>query len=121
MERLGEEPVGGCGCAAPVDVAATHCCCALSDLVHVIGRKYAMPIVNRIGHSRGAYFSDLQEGLAVGPSILADTLQNLERVGLVFRVVVPETPPRSEYILTPAGHALRARLRSLLDRVRHAE
>lgn len=121
MEPSGEQSVGGCGCAAPADVTATHCCCALADLVHVIGRKYAMSIVNRIGHSRGAYFSDLQEALAVGPSILADTLQNLERVGLVFRALAPETPPRSEYLLTSAGHVLRSRLRSLLDHVRDAE
>ena len=89
----------------------------MRDLTHAIGRKHAMAIVNRIGRSSPAYFSDLQRELEIGPSTLADTLQELEQVGLVSRLVRDDTPPRSEYRLTAAGQTLQARLRPFLETV----
>lgn len=76
-----------------------------------------MAIVNRLGRPP-ARFSDLQQALGIGPSTLADTLLDLERVGLVKRSVLDDSPPRSEYALTAAGETLRLRLRSFLETVR---
>lgn len=108
---------GGCGCDRTEATATARCCCVVRDLTHVIGRKYAMTILNRIG-SPPARFSDLQRELDIGPSTLADTLGELQQVGLVRRTVLDDTPPRSEYHLTPAGDALRLRLRPFLESVR---
>ncbi|MBA3444529.1 MAG: helix-turn-helix transcriptional regulator [Gemmatimonadales bacterium] len=79
-----------------------------------------MPVVNRIGRG-GARFSDLQLALAVSSSTLADTLQELETVGLVDRVVFPGRPPGSSYFLTAAGRALRRRFRPFLEAIRKTD
>jgi DNA-binding HxlR family transcriptional regulator len=109
---------GGCGCDGSDATATAQCCCVVRELTHAIGRKHALAILNRIGGSPPARFTDLQRGLEIGPSTLADTLQELEQVGLIVRSVLGESPPRSEYHLTPAGEALRARLRPFLETVR---
>lgn len=114
------EPIGGCGCAAPDTSAADRCYCSVDDLVHVIGRKHALAIVNRIGEG-GARFTELQRALDVSSSVLSETLEDLARVGLVRRTVLEERPPATEYTLTSAGATLRERLRPLLDRVRKME
>lgn len=118
MTRTLKETAGECGCAESSSAAADRCCCSVDDLVHVIGRKYTMSIVNRVGLERTAHFADLQRSLGISSSTLAETLDDLIRVGLVRRSVVDSYPPGTEYSLTEAGQALRERLRPLLDRVR---
>jgi DNA-binding HxlR family transcriptional regulator len=117
MTRSGVPEAGGCGCIAADSSAAAQCCCGVRDLTRVIGRKHTMAIVNRLA-SPPTRFSDLERELGVGPSTLAETLWDLEQVGLVRRSFVGETPPRSEYHLTAAGEALRLRLRPFLETVR---
>jgi len=121
MASTREPLAGGCGCAEHGTEAAGQCCCGVNDLVHAIGRKYAMSILNRIGSSSGARFTDLQHTLAVSSSTLAETLDDLVRVGLVLRTILPDTPPATEYTLTAAGKVLRERFRPLLDRARTAD
>lgn len=121
MERASKEREGSCGCADPRSGTSAHCCCELDHLVHVIGRKYAMPVVNLIGSQAAARFSNLQQTLGVSSSTLADTLQELERVGLVLRLVVPDSPPGSAYFLTTAGKALHQHFRAFLEAVRRTE
>lgn len=116
-KRHGPSP-GVCGCAEDRSAAAGQCCCGVSDLVHAIGRKYAMSIVNRIGCGPGVRFTDIQHALAISSSTLAETLDDLVHVGLVRRTVLPDTPPATEYTLTAAGKLLREQFRPLLDRAR---
>lgn len=106
-----------CGCAELRSPAAERCCCGVDDLVHVIGRKYAMPILNRVGRGE-AHFTELQRALRVSSSTLSETLEDLVRLGLVQRFVLDGYPPRTRYTLTTAGSALRDRLRPLLEKVR---
>lgn len=110
---------GGCGCAAVGTAAAERCYCTVDDLVHAIGRKYAFPVLVRIGDA--ARFTELQRSLGVSSSTLSETLTDLARVGLIRRTVLEERPPATEYVLTDAGLALRDRLRELLERVRAME
>lgn len=118
MVRELKEAVGECGCAESSTAAADRCCCSVDDLVHAIGRKYTMSILNRVGLEGTAHFSDLRRSLDVSSSTLAETLDGLVHVGLVRRAIVDSYPPGTEYSLTDAGRALRDRLRPLLDRVR---
>ena len=113
MERL-----GGCGCATPA--AADSCYCSVDDLVHTIGRKYALPVLVRIDHGT-ARFTALQRALGVSSSTLSETLDDLIRVGLVRRDVLDDLQPSTRYVLTSAGEALVKRLRPLLERVRTME
>ncbi len=121
MERALKGREGSCGCADTGSSTSAHCCCEMVHLVHVIGRKYAMPVVNLIGSGADARFSGLQQTLGVSSSSLADTLHELERVGLVLRLVIPDSPPGSMYLLTTAGQALHQHFRAFLEAVRKTE
>ena len=50
----------------------------------------------------------------VSEKMLAQTLQTLERDGLVTREVVTAIPPRVEYELTPLGARVAAQMRELV-------
>ncbi|MFN2432312.1 MAG: winged helix-turn-helix transcriptional regulator [Gemmatimonadota bacterium] len=117
---VGTSP-GGCGCAAPGTRGETLCCCTADELVHTIGRKYAMPILNCVGSGRGVRFTELQEALDVSSSVLSETLDDLQRVGLLSRSALGDAAGRSEYALTAAGETLRQSLRRLLDHLREVQ
>jgi DNA-binding HxlR family transcriptional regulator len=51
----------------------------------------------------------------VSEKMLSQTLQSLERDGMVTRDVVTAIPPRVEYALTPLGTRIAGRLRDLAD------
>ncbi|HEY0697300.1 MAG TPA: helix-turn-helix domain-containing protein [Micromonospora sp.] len=51
----------------------------------------------------------------VSEKMLSQTLQALERDGMVVREVVTAIPPRVEYSLTPLGGRVAERLRGLAD------
>ena len=61
-------------------------------------------------------FSELRRRVdGVSEKMLSQTLQALERDGLVHREVVTAIPPRVVYSLTPLGHRLRSPLRAFAD------
>jgi DNA-binding HxlR family transcriptional regulator len=52
-------------------------------------------------------FNDLKRSIpGISQRMLALTLRNLERDGLVKRTVTPSIPPFVSYDLTPLGHSL---------------
>jgi len=51
----------------------------------------------------------------VSEKMLSQTLQTLERDGLLTREVVTAIPPRVEYALTPLGQRVAEQLRALAD------
>jgi len=56
----------------------------------------------------------------VSEKMLAQTLQSLERDGMVHRDVQATIPPRVEYSLTPLGHKVAERLIDLIEFVEAA-
>ncbi|SFC81264.1 winged helix-turn-helix transcriptional regulator [Tropicimonas isoalkanivorans] len=61
-------------------------------------------------------FSDLRRAVGgVSERMLAQTLQNLEKDGLVLRRSYDEVPPRVEYSLTPLGREAAQHVRALAD------
>ena len=84
------------------------CFCPLEGIIDVIGKKWALLIINAIGNYGSLRFNKLMEELrGVSPKTLADTLKQLQHEGLLKRKSFAEIPPRVEYSLTKDGEGLR--------------
>ena len=92
------------------------CLCPLEGIIDVIGKKWALLIINAIGNHGKLRFNDLMSELGfVSPKTLSDTLKNLQKEGLVSRESFNEIPPRVEYSLTQDGVELRKSIVPLLE------
>lgn len=81
--------------------------------VELIGRRWTGAIVRMLlaGPRR---FAELAASIPdLSDRMLAERLRELEQEGIVARTVIPETPVRIEYALTPMGRALEASIRAL--------
>lgn len=74
--------------------------------VELVGRRWNGAIVFVLLQNR-ARFCELREAIeGITDRMLTERLQELEREGVVARMVVPETPVRVEYELTKKGRGL---------------
>ena len=89
--------------------------CASRDLLADVVGKW--PVLALLALDEGGYrFNALRRRVAgVSEKMLAQTLQTLERDGLVEREVVSAIPPRVEYALTPVGERVAQRVRGLVE------
>ncbi|WP_380161014.1 winged helix-turn-helix transcriptional regulator [Kineococcus sp. R86509] len=96
-----------------VDVFARGCT-SRAAFEDVTGR---WPSLVLIALGEGAFrFNALRRKVdGVSEKMLAQTLQTLERDGMVTREVVTAIPPRVEYELTPMGAQVAEKLRALAD------
>ena len=60
-------------------------------------------------------FSDFIKQLPISHKVLAENLRAMEADGLIYRTVVPDTPPRTEYRLTESGLSMVPLLRAVYD------
>jgi DNA-binding HxlR family transcriptional regulator len=73
-----------------------------------IANKWAFLIIEFLGQ-RTMRFSELRDQVGgISHKMLTQNLRMLEHNGLIERTVHPVVPPRVDYHLTEAGHALRA-------------
>jgi DNA-binding HxlR family transcriptional regulator len=92
------------------------CLCPLEGVIDTIGKKWTLLVVNAIGNHGKLRFSRMMEELrGISPTTLTDTLQELQREGLVMRESFAEIPPRVEYSLTRDGAQLRKAILPLLQ------
>jgi len=92
------------------------CLCALENLFDIIGKKWYLVILEEIGKNKKIRFRDLLlkfEGIS--PSILASSLKNLEKNGIIHRKLYQEIPLRVEYSLREKGEELRKVLTPLIE------
>ena len=72
----------------------------------LIGRRWTGAIIFVLLETR-CRFAVLRQAIPdITDRMLSDRLQELEAEGIVERTVIPETPVRVEYALTPKGRAL---------------
>jgi DNA-binding HxlR family transcriptional regulator len=91
------------------------CLCPLEGVIDVIGKKWALLIINSIGNNSKLRFNGLmQELCGISPKTLSDTLKELQAEGLIVREPYAEIPPRVEYSLTEDGKELRKSIMPLL-------
>jgi DNA-binding HxlR family transcriptional regulator len=92
------------------------CLCPLEGVIDTIGKKWTLLVVNAIGNHGRLRFSRMMEELhGISPTTLTDTLQELQREGLIMRESFAEIPPRVEYSLTRDGAQLRKAILPLLQ------
>jgi DNA-binding HxlR family transcriptional regulator len=86
--------------------------CPIADALELVGDRWALLAIRELsfGVTR---FNDIQARTGAPRASLATRLRELEDAGLVERRRYSARPPRDEYVLTPAGHALAPVLREL--------
>lgn len=89
--------------------------CPMDVTINIINGKWKIAILWHL--SRGTIrFNELQRLLAnVTQKTLTMQLRELERDGIIYREVYPESPPRVEYGLTQIGESIKPILSSLCE------
>ncbi|WP_406158215.1 helix-turn-helix transcriptional regulator [Streptomyces sp. NBC_01005] len=91
-------------------------CPSRSTLEHATGRWGSLTLGAL--HEGGFRFNELRRRVdGVSEKMLSQTLQALERDGLVHREARPTNPPRVDYELTPLGRQVAERLLALIELV----
>ena len=81
-------------------------CRTISTLLSRIGDKWTVLVVTSLADGSKRFNELRREIPSVSQRMLTLTLRNLERDGLVSRVVTPSIPPRVDYALTDLGQSL---------------
>lgn len=83
-----------------------HGACPVRDVLDRLGDAWSVLVVLRLADG-AVRFNALKRSVGgISQRMLTVTLRNLERDGLVSRLVTPSTPPQVEYALTERGHSL---------------
>lgn len=92
------------------------CHCVLSDVMALLGRKYAMEVVCVVSAHEPVRFGEIEAHLpGASTSTLSARLDELERGGFLRRRRYDEIPPRVEYRLGPDGEELAERAAPLVE------
>lgn len=112
--------------AQPVWNVMVSTCPSRTSLARIANKWTAMIVIALSGGP--IRFGQVRQAVdGISGKVLADTLRDLERDGVVTRTAHDEMPPRVEYELTPLGHTLREPLTALarwaeahIEEVEHA-
>jgi len=90
-----------------------HACsgdsCEIRDAFLIIGGKWKSMILYALASEGVVRFNQLKKQVSgISQKMLTQQLRELERDGLITRVVYPEIPPRVEYSMTQLGMSLGA-------------
>src|ERR1700677_4335793 len=89
-------------------------CPAREELGHVT-RRWGGLVLGALTHGTRRYSEIRDRVEGISEKMLAQTLRDLERDGLVVRRQHAEVPPRVDYPLTPAGIEVAQRVMSLIS------
>lgn len=87
--------------------------CPVATTVQLIGSKWKLLIMRNL-LTRPWRFNELRNSLeGISQKVLTDSLQAMEKDGIIIRTVYPEVPPRVEYSLSELGESMRPILDSM--------
>jgi DNA-binding HxlR family transcriptional regulator len=88
-------------------------CARFHRAVELIGGRWTGAVIQLLLNGR-MRFAELRDAIPdISDRMLSERLRELEAEGIVYRIVVPETPVRVEYALTEKGRALEQAMTSL--------
>ena len=80
--------------------------CPLTAALQVIGGRWSLITLYWLAQG-SARFNDLRRRMpAISHKVLAATLRDLEREGMVNRTVIPDVPPKVTYTISDYGRSL---------------
>jgi DNA-binding HxlR family transcriptional regulator len=86
-----------------------------ADAIAIVADKWAIEMLHALRNGHNRHSMMLRAIPEITRKMLAQTLRRLQRNGIIERTDYGETPPRVEYSITPAGHALIARLMQMCE------
>jgi DNA-binding HxlR family transcriptional regulator len=94
-------------------MGSSSVCPRFHRAIELIGGRWTGPILQVLmaGPTRFAALRDCIP--AISDRMLSERLHELEQEGLLVRTVIPESPVRVEYALTPKGRELQASLEAV--------
>ena len=91
----------------------SHVCSRFHRAIELIGSRWTGAILQTLLQGRTRYAAIKGAIPDITDRMLSERLRSLEGEKLVLRVVIPESPVRVEYELTPKGHELQNALREI--------
>ncbi|PXW35900.1 UNVERIFIED_CONTAM: HxlR family transcriptional regulator [Williamsia faeni] len=91
-------------------------CSSRGTLQTVTGRWGSLVLI-ALGESNYRFNALRRRVDGVSEKMLSQTLQNLERDGMIIRTVLEAIPPKVEYNLTPLGRKVADQLQGLIELV----
>jgi DNA-binding HxlR family transcriptional regulator len=77
-------------------------------ILALVGDKWTTVVLYCLSLREVRRFNELQRQIPeISKKMLVQTLRNLERDGIVERIIYAQVPPKTEYRLTKDGHRLR--------------
>ncbi len=77
---------------------------ALEEVVNMIGGKWKLRIIYKLGFNRILRYGELKKELApITHKMLSTQLKELESDGIIIRKEYPQIPPKVEYFLSQKG------------------
>ena len=88
-------------------------CGAAREILTIIGAKWAVLVVSLLDE-KPRRFSELKREIGdITQKSLTSVLRELEKDGIIERVVTPTVPPRVDYSLTQLGRSLLVPIKAL--------
>ncbi|MBL8645076.1 MAG: winged helix-turn-helix transcriptional regulator [Rhodospirillaceae bacterium] len=110
-KKVGYSPTGKLSDVTP-DMAAS----GIEATFRMLEGRWKMVIVFHLFDKSVLRFSELEKAIpGVSQKMLIQQLRDLERDGIVQRIVYPQVPPKVEYKLTAWGEAMCPALDMLLE------
>lgn len=82
--------------------------CPIEVTVNLIGDKWKVLIMRNLLLRGTQRFGELHKGInGISQKVLTDQLRQMEKDGLIIRVVYPQIPPKVEYSVSGLGESLR--------------
>ena len=89
--------------------------CGMAFSLSVIGGRWKPAILCRLSHGTMRY-GELKKSIeGISERMLVAQLRELEKDGIIERIVYPEVPPRVEYQLTALGNTMGPMLEAMSD------